>query len=247
VSYAGIHSGALGGVWPGCADIETRPQIVETVTTMKARHYTPFDHLIMNLDQAVRTLAGKPLVSGRPDPADEAEEAPLSDAEKGESARLMRVNHAGEVAAQALYQGQALTARLESVRGRMEQAAQEENDHLEWCERRVKALGGHLSYLNPLWYLGSFAVGAVAGTLGDKWSLGFVAETEKQVIAHLDEHLHNISESDSKSRAVLEQMKIDEAHHGALAKAAGGAELPAPVKQLMRLTSRVMTRTAYWL
>ena len=123
---------------------------METVATMETRRYTPFDQLIINLDQALRTLAGKPLVSGRPDPADEVVEASLSEAEQSESARLMRVNHAGEVAAQALYQGQALTARLESVRGRMEQAAREENDHLEWCERRVKALGGQLSYLNPL-------------------------------------------------------------------------------------------------
>lgn len=213
---------------------------------MKTRDYSPLDHIIMNLDQAVRTLAGQPLVSGRPDPADACDEAPLSEAEKNESLRLMRVNHSGEVAAQALYQGQALTARLDTVRGRMEQAAQEENDHLEWCERRVEALGGHLSYLNPLWYLGSFAIGAGAGALGDKWSLGFVAETEKQVIDHLDEHLQRISENDGKSRAVLEQMKSDEAHHGAVAKAAGGAELPAPIKQLMRLTSRLMTRTAYW-
>jgi ubiquinone biosynthesis monooxygenase Coq7 len=158
----------------------------------------------------------------------------------------MRVNHCGEVAAQALYQGQALTARLETVRERMEQAALEENDHLEWCERRVKALGGHLSYLNPLWYLGSFAIGAVAGAVGDKWSLGFVAETEKQVIAHLEDHLDRVSQNDKKSRAVLEQMKIDEAHHGAVARAAGGAELPGPIKQLMGLASRVMTRTAYW-
>jgi ubiquinone biosynthesis monooxygenase Coq7 len=214
---------------------------------MKTRSYSPLDHLVMNLDQAVRTLAGKPLVSERSDPADSCDEEPLSESEAVESARLMRVNHCGEVAAQALYQGQALTARLETVRERMEQAAQEENDHLQWCERRVKALGGHLSYLNPLWYVGSFAIGAVAGAVGDKWSLGFVAETEKQVIAHLDEHLERMSHSDKKSRAVLEQMKVDEAHHGAVAKAAGGAELPTPIKRLMRLTSSLMTRTAYWL
>ncbi len=213
---------------------------------MKTRAYNPLDHLIMNLDQAVRTLAGKPLVSGRPDPADDWDEEPLNEAETRQSLRLMRVNHCGEVAAQALYQGQALTARLETVRERMEQAALEENDHLEWCERRVKALGGHLSYLNPLWYLGSFAIGAVAGAVGDKWSLGFVAETEKQVIAHLEDHLDRVSQNDKKSRAVLEQMKIDEAHHGAVARAAGGAELPGPIKQLMGLASRVMTRTAYW-
>lgn len=214
---------------------------------MTTRHYTPFDRLVMNFDQALRTLAGRPLVTERADPADGIEEADLSDVEKTESMRLMRVNHAGEVAAQALYQGQALTAKLPEVRDRMERAAAEENDHLDWCEKRVHALDGHLSHLNPLWYAGSFAIGATAGLAGDKWSLGFVAETERQVIEHLDEHLKKISPKDLKSRAVLEQMKIDEAHHGELAKAAGGAELPAPVKAVMGVTSKVMTGTAYWL
>jgi ubiquinone biosynthesis monooxygenase Coq7 len=213
---------------------------------MMHRKYSPLDHLVMNFDQAVRTLAGKPLVSGRKDPADDWEETGLDDAQKTESARLMRVNHAGEVAAQALYQGQALTARLETVRGRMERAAQEENDHLEWCERRVRQLGGKPSYLNPLWYFGSFGIGALAGVLGDRWSLGFVVETERQVVKHLEDHLGRMPEHDQKSRAILEQMKVDEARHGAVAKAAGGAELPSPVRRLMRLTSRVMTRTAYW-
>ncbi len=213
---------------------------------MTARHYSPFDHLIMGFDQALRTLAGKPLVTERSNPADDREETELSDAEKAESMRLMRVNHAGEVAAQALYQGQALTARLENVRESMERAAEEENDHLDWCEQRVSQLGGHVSYLNPLWYLGSFSIGAAAGALGDKWSLGFVAETEKQVIEHLDSHLRRISPDDQKSRAIIEQMKIDEAHHGAEARRAGGADLPRPVQQLMQLTSKFMTGTAYW-
>jgi len=212
---------------------------------MSARNYSLFDRLVMNFDQAVRTLAGRPLVTGRPNPADDREEAGLSDAEKRESMRLMRVNHAGEVAAQALYQGQALTARLPVVRGRMERAAEEENDHLDWCEKRVKELGGHVSYLNPAWYLGSFAIGAAAGAIGDKWSLGFVAETEKQVIEHLDGHLQRIAPQDGKSRAIVEQMKIDEAHHGAEARRAGGVDLPQPVKQLMKLTSRIMTGVAY--
>ncbi|MCO6414390.1 MAG: 2-polyprenyl-3-methyl-6-methoxy-1,4-benzoquinone monooxygenase [Thiogranum sp.] len=213
---------------------------------MNTRRYSPIDHLIMNVDQALRTLAGKPLVTERPDPATGVQQIDLDDAQKVEAARLMRVNHAGEVAAQALYQGQALTARLEKVRERMERAAQEENDHLEWCERRIRELGGHLSYLNPLWYLGSMVIGAAAGAVGDKWSLGFVAETEKQVVAHLDEHLQRLPQSDTKSRAVLEQMKIDESEHGASAKAAGGAELPSAIKRLMGLTSRIMTRAAYW-
>jgi ubiquinone biosynthesis monooxygenase Coq7 len=214
---------------------------------MTERDYTPFDHLIMSFDQALRTLAGKPLITDRPNPADDRAEAELSEAEKHESMRLMRINHAGEVAAQALYQGQALTARLETVRDRMERAAEEENDHLDWCRQRVDELDGRVSYLNPLWYLGSFAIGAAAGALGDKWSLGFVAETEKQVIEHLDGHLKHIAPDDQKSRAIIEQMKIDEAHHGAEARRAGGADLPRPVQQLMKLTSRVMTRTAYWI
>jgi ubiquinone biosynthesis monooxygenase Coq7 len=128
----------------------------------------------------------------------------------------------------------------------MERAAEEENDHLEWCERRVSELGGHLSYLNPMWYAGSFAIGAAAGVAGDKWSLGFVVETENQVISHLSDHLKRVSEKDKKSRAILEQMRIDEARHGAVAKQAGGAELPPPVRRLMKLTSKVMTGTAYW-
>ncbi len=214
---------------------------------MTTRHYTPFDHLVMNFDQALRTLAGRPLVTERPDPAEGVEEGELGEAEKTQSMRLMRVNHSGEVAAQALYQGQALTAKLPEVRERMERAAAEENDHLDWCEKRVKALDGHLSYFNPLWYTGSFAIGAAAGLAGDKWSLGFVAETERQVVRHLDDHLEKLSPDDHKSRAVLEQMKVDETRHGELAKRAGGAELPGPVKTLMQLTSRIMTGTAYWL
>jgi ubiquinone biosynthesis monooxygenase Coq7 len=214
---------------------------------MKTRFYSPLDRLVMNFDQALRTLAGKPLVTGRRNPADDCEEATLNEAQVTESMRLMRVNHSGEVAAQALYQGQALTARLKSVRNRMERAAEEENDHLDWCEQRVTELGGHVSYLNPVWYLGSFAIGAVAGVVGDKWSLGFVAETEKQVIRHLDGHLQRIAGHDRKSRAIIEQMKIDEAHHGAEAKRAGGADLPLPVQRVMTFVSTLMTGTAYWL
>jgi ubiquinone biosynthesis monooxygenase Coq7 len=201
---------------------------------------------MMSFDQALRTLAGRPLTTERNDPADDYDEAELGAAEKAESVSLMRVNHAGEVAAQALYQGQALTARLGDLRARLERAAAEENDHLDWCEKRVRALDGHVSYLNPLWYAGSFAIGALAGLAGDKWSLGFVAETEKQVIEHLAGHLKRVSARDRKSRAVIEQMKIDEAHHGAEARRAGGADLPGPIRGLMRLASGVMTHTAYW-
>ncbi|MBI5039865.1 MAG: 2-polyprenyl-3-methyl-6-methoxy-1,4-benzoquinone monooxygenase [Gammaproteobacteria bacterium] len=210
------------------------------------RHYSPIDRLLINFDQALRTVFGRPLVTGRADPSTSTDETSLSDTERQESARLMRINHTGEVCAQALYQGQALTARLENIRDSMEQAAQEENDHLAWCEQRVHALGSHTSVLNPLFYTGSFALGALAGMIGDKWSLGFVAETEHQVVIHLDEHLTRMAPHDHKSRAILEQMKVDELHHGTTALEAGGAELPSPVKQLMQAMSKVMTGTTYW-
>lgn len=212
-----------------------------------SRQYSPFDHLITNLDQALRTLFGQPLVTGRPNPSEaSAADNALPVADQTRSARLMRINHTGEVCAQALYQGQSLTARLERVRGSMEQAAQEENDHLAWCEQRIHELGSHTSYLNPLFYAGSFALGALAGALGDKWSLGFVAETERQVVNHLQGHLQHISAQDQKSRAILEQMKLDELQHGTRAQEAGGVDLPTPVKQLMQSMSKVMTGTAYW-
>ena len=157
----------------------------------------------------------------------------------------MRINHTGEVCAQALYQGQALTARLPGVRASMERAAQEENDHLVWCEERINELGNRTSYLNPLWYAGSFAIGAAAGIAGDKWSLGFVAETEHQVEAHLDDHLSQVPQSDQRTRAILEQMKEDEVSHATKALAAGGATLPGPIRQAMKLMSKVMTSTVY--
>ena len=158
---------------------------------------------------------------------------------------MMRVNHAGEVCAQALYQGQALTARRKETRDQMKQASDEENDHLAWCRQRLKELGGHTSLLNPLWYTGSFAIGAVSGLIGDKWSLGFLAETEHQVVNHLERHLQKLPPDDSKSRLILEQMKLDEAQHETSAHNAGAADLPEPVKKLMELASIVMTTTAY--
>lgn len=212
------------------------------------RHYSPVDQFMMQIDNGLRTMFGKPLVTERPDPQDSVTaEQKLSVTEKTFSARLMRINHAGEVAAQGLYQGQALTAKLPDVRDKMQRAAEEENDHLAWCERRIKELGSHTSYFNPLWYFGSISIGALAGIAGDKWSLGFVAETERQVVKHLDEHLSTISENDIESRAVLEQMKVDEGRHATVALEAGGAELPVAVKSLMALTSKVMTKTAFWL
>jgi ubiquinone biosynthesis monooxygenase Coq7 len=211
-----------------------------------SRHYSPIDHLLINFDQALRTLFGRPLVTGRANPAEAIPEAELSAQARQASARMMRINHTGEVCAQALYQGQALTARLDAVRDGMAQAAQEENDHLDWCERRVQELGSHTSYLNPLFYAGSFSLGALAGAIGDKWSLGFVAETERQVVEHLDGHMLRMSDEDGRSRAILEQMKVDEQHHGTTALEAGGAQLPGPVKAVMRAMSKVMTGTTYW-
>jgi ubiquinone biosynthesis monooxygenase Coq7 len=174
-------------------------------------------------------------------------EPDLTDEQRRHVARLMRINHTGEVCAQALYQGQALTAKLPDTRKRMERSAKEENDHLAWCESRLEDLGDRKSLLNPLWYAGSFAMGAAAGLAGDKWSLGFVVETERQVEDHLEDHLAQIPLEDEKSRTILEQMKADEVHHAQLARAAGGAELPEPIRMAMRMTSRLMTRTVYWI
>ena len=209
------------------------------------RSYSPVDNLLMQFDTGLRTLFGKPDITSRTNPEDQVSETELSAEEKNLAGRLMRINHSGEVAAQGLYQGQALTAKLPEVRDKMEQAAQEENDHLAWCEQRINELGTHTSYLNPLWYIGSVAIGATAGLAGDKWSLGFVAETEHQVVAHLESHLSQISQQDKKSRAILKQMKEDEGQHATAALDAGGADLPASLKRFMSLTSKFMTKTAY--
>jgi len=214
---------------------------------MNARDYSSFDSLLMQVDKAMRTVFGSPSLTERPDPAAGIRSPELDAEERQRAAGLMRVNHAGEVSAQALYQGQALTAKLTEVRAKMERAALEENDHLAWCERRLEELGSHTSVLKPFWYVGSFAIGALAGLAGDKWSLGFVAETERQVVRHLDEHLARLPEQDEKSRAILAQMKEDETRHATTALNAGGSELPEPVKQLMRITSKVMTVTAYYI
>lgn len=214
---------------------------------MTTRNYSPLDRVLVNLDQALRTLYGKPQTTDRPDPAAEIPESDLSETERKHVARLMRVNHTGEVCAQALYQGQALAARMPEVRSRMERSAEEENDHLKWCDTRLRELEDRKSLLNPLWYAGSFLMGAAAGLAGDKWSLGFVVETERQVEDHLDEHLSQIPAADHKTRAILEEMKTDEMRHAAVAEAAGAAGLPAPVKQGMRLISKVMTRSTYWI
>lgn len=202
------------------------------------------DGLIREFDRALRTVAAAN-VAARPNPAASCPESVTRVEARRHAAGLMRVNHAGEIAAQALYHGQALTARNPKVRAAMLEAARDETDHLAWCEQRVRELGSRTSLLAPVWYAGSFAIGALAGLAGDRTSLGFVAETEKQVIEHLESHLHELPPDDERSRRIVAQMQADEARHGAEARDAGGRDLPGPVQNLMRRTARVMTRAAY--
>ena len=209
------------------------------------RHYSPIDRLLLQADTAMRTLlpfSGQPY---RPSPAIVQPEAQMSETDTRHVAGLMRINHTGEVCAQALYQGQALTAKLPQVRAAMEHAAEEEIDHLAWCEQRIRQLGSQPSILNPLFYGLSFGVGAAAGLISDKVSLGFVAATEDQVVKHLDDHLQQIPQEDQKSRAILEQMRVDEEQHACNALDAGGLRFPAPVKFGMSLLAKVMTSTTY--
>ncbi|ELQ18039.1 2-nonaprenyl-3-methyl-6-methoxy-1,4-benzoquinol hydroxylase [Pseudomonas fluorescens BRIP34879] len=209
------------------------------------RHYSPIDRLLLQADTAMRTLlpfSGQP---HRPSPAIVQPDAQMSTTQTRHVAGLMRINHTGEVCAQALYQGQALTAKLPQVRAAMEHSAEEEVDHLAWCEQRIRQLGSHPSVLNPLFYGLSFGIGAAAGLISDKVSLGFVAATEHQVCKHLDEHLEQLPAEDEKSRAILEQMRIDEAHHADSALDAGGFRFPAPVRFGMGLLAKVMTKSTY--
>ena len=206
----------------------------------------PLDQAISHFDQALRAVTGSVGKTKRPSPANGLESGSLSSEEKVESARLMRVNHCGEVCAQALYQGQALVARSPEVAKHMRSAAAEEIDHLSWTEDRIRELDGRVSYLNPFWYLTSFGMGAVTGLLGDKINLGFVAATEDQVARHLEEHLEKLPEQDTKSQKILNQMKTDELAHKETALNAGGTNFPAPIKNGMRLVSDLMTRTTYW-
>jgi len=203
------------------------------------------DGLIVEFDKGLRALFSQ-AHSVRAYPDAGMAEADLSDSEKSKSAALMRVNHCGEICAQALYQGQALTARDPQVQRKLGEAAQEETEHLAWTAQRVHELGGHVSVLNPLWYTSSLAIGVVAGLLGDKWNLGFLAETERQVGAHLQSHLDKLPENDAKSRAVVQQMYLDETGHAEMAVNLGATELPLPVRLAMQLSGKVMTRTAYW-
>ncbi len=202
------------------------------------------DQAIIQFDRALRTILA-PARAVRPVPGSEVPDARLSDSERREVAALMRVNHCGEVCAQALYQGQAITSRDDAVKSELEQAAREETEHLAWTEHRIAELGGRKSLLNPLWYLGSLAVGAVVGRFGDRWNLGFLAETERQVEAHLGRHLERLPAADQRSREIVEQMKLDESRHAQTAVRLGAYELPAPARWAMKLASRVMTTVSY--
>jgi len=202
------------------------------------------DRLIVEFDRALRTVAG-PARASRPSPAARVTESELAPNERAHAAALMRVNHVGEVCAQALYQGQALTARDESARAALGRAAREEEDHLAWSAERIRELGGRPSLLNPLWYAGSLAMGVAAGALGDKWNLAFLAETERQVEEHLSGHLDALPAADLRTRTVVEAMRADEARHRDTALGLGAAELPPAVKTAMRFASRLMTSVAY--
>lgn len=203
------------------------------------------DRLITEFDKALRTVfAAAPTARARP--GSELPEADLSETEKRHAAALMRINHCGEICAQALYQGQALTSRNEATRQAMEHAAWQETEHLNWTEKRIEELGGRKSLLNPLWYAGSLAIGLTAGVLGDDWNLGFLEETERQVEGHLDSHLASLPAADVRSREIVGQMKVDEAQHAETAAALGAHQLPLSVKVAMKVMSKVMTSTAYY-
>lgn len=217
-----------------------------TTPPRSSRRLSPLDRLIAAADQATRTLLA-PTVSDRPYPAEELPETVTDEADRRHVAALMRVNHTGEIAAQALYQGQALVAVSDATRQSLLDAGREETDHLVWCEQRARELGGRTSLLTPFWYTGSFAIGVLAGLASDRTSLGFVAETERQVVEHLNTHLEQLPAGDERSRAIIQEMSDDEARHGHNAITAGGVALPTITRILMKLTAKVMTRTAYWI
>lgn len=210
------------------------------------RQYSFLDKLCLSVDQAVRALSHNVETSGEVYPAKHLAQVKLDDTQSRHVAGLMRVNHAGEICAQALYHGQGVVSRSEDVQVKMRQAAMEEGDHLYWCQMRIEELGSHTSYLNPLWYAGSFCIGMVAGMVGDAWSLGFVAETERQVIKHLTGHQVQLPAQDIRSHAILQRMEQDEAKHRDEAIASGARELPKAIKSVMNVVSKVMVKTAYW-
>jgi ubiquinone biosynthesis monooxygenase Coq7 len=209
------------------------------------REFTPVDKILIGLDQVLKGTSGTSAVAARENPAGDLAETSLDETERRHVAGLMRINHTGEVCAQALYAGQAAGARTEDVRKKMQKAADEEQDHLAWCKDRLDELDSQPSKLDWFWYTGSYALGLFAGIAGDKWSLGFLKETENQVEAHLQEHLGRLPESDQRSQAILEQMKVDEAAHAAMAEDAGAAPLPEPVRKLMKLTADTMKAIVY--
>ncbi|HTM63179.1 MAG TPA: 2-polyprenyl-3-methyl-6-methoxy-1,4-benzoquinone monooxygenase [Gammaproteobacteria bacterium] len=211
------------------------------------RNFTVLDKLCLGIDQALKALTNQPQTSGVPYPAKETADLEMTDQQRKHSASLMRINHAGEVCAQALYHGQAVASRSNEVQEKMQQAALEEGDHLYWCKKRLDELDSHTSYLNPLWYAGSFCIGMAAGMIGDKWSLGFVVETERQVIKHLSGHMAILPMQDQRSYEILKRMEQDEAHHRDQAVEAGAHELPDYIKSVMALTSKVMVKAAYYL
>jgi ubiquinone biosynthesis monooxygenase Coq7 len=212
---------------------------------MHKRQFSLLDKLISEADSVLKTVTSRGNHASRPSPSKDHSDTDLSEPQRRHVAGLMRVNHTGEVCAQALYQGQALTAKLPTVREDMEQAAREEVDHLVWCEERLQELDSHTSYLNPAWYGMSFALGALAGAIGDKVSLGFVAATEERVCSHLREHLQQLPEDDRKSQLILQQMLEDEQRHGEKALEAGGTDFPKPLKDAMSSVSKLMTETSY--
>jgi ubiquinone biosynthesis monooxygenase Coq7 len=213
--------------------------------TDMSRHYSAIDRLIISFDGALRLATGQAQTAKRENPAGSTPEVMMDEKNRLHAAGLMRINHAGEVCAQALYAGQAATARNPEVQAEMQQAADEEIDHLSWCKDRLDELESNPSRLDPLWYAGSFAIGAVAGLAGDGWSLGFLKETEKQVEAHLEGHIERLPPEDARSRAILDQMKIDEAKHAKMAEDSGALDLPQPVRRLMKLTASAMKAVAY--
>jgi len=209
------------------------------------RSYTPIDRFIIGIDSALRMASGQTGEARRENPAESVPEIIMDDEHRRHAAGLMRINHAGEVCAQALYAGQAVTARNPDVQEEMQKAANEEIDHLSWCKDRLDELESKPSLLDPFWYAGSFAIGAAAGLAGDSWSLGFLKETETQVEAHLEGHLEKLPPEDARSRAILDQMKIDEAKHAQMAEDSGARDLPPPVRRLMKLTAAAMKAVAY--
>ena len=221
--------------------------VLQAIGSMGIRNYTTTDVLFLIADDALTTIYGKPRATDRPNPGAQVTQKPLSASEKAQSVKLMRVNHCGEVCAQALYRSQALTARSATTKKHMINAAREENDHLQWCQERIHTLGGKKSLLDPAWYAGSFLIGAVVGLMGDRWSLGFLAETERQVEKHLETHLNRLPRNDEASRTILVQMKKDEVAHATTAIKKGGAELPNVIKQIMKLGSSLMTTTSQWI